>query len=60
MFLVDSFWPLVIDYQKKGADPDILSFLLLVCGFSTLDNKLKPKTKNPIPTIRSMKRATSN
>jgi len=24
MFLVDSFWPLVIDYQKKGADPDLM------------------------------------
>ena len=24
MFLVDSFWPLVIDYQKKGAAPDIM------------------------------------
>ena len=24
MFLVDSFWPRVIDYQKKGADPDVM------------------------------------
>ena len=24
MSLVDSFWPLVFDYQKRGVDPDIM------------------------------------
>lgn len=24
MSLVDSFWPLVFDCQKRGADPDIM------------------------------------
>jgi len=33
MFLVDSFWPLVIDYQKKGAAP---SPIILVSSFRQL------------------------
>ena len=52
MFLVDSFWPLVIDYQEKGADPDIMekqkflipiSFMMLIFISSSIpmDKEIK-------------------
>jgi hypothetical protein len=53
MFLVDSFWPLVIDYQKKGADPDILSFLFLVSG------SLLPAPINKYLEMQNLSPATS-